>query len=160
MSWLTPPRLLAAAVAAWLAVAALGVALGPPLGHDEAAFAIVVRGDPRAGVWLYRSDGTVALARLGIALGGADWQLRLPGALLGVAIVVAAFAVGRAAFSARTGAWAAALVAGAHPMALRSGQLLGDLPAAAALLGGIAVLAGELERAGQLGGGPRWRIAA
>jgi len=156
MAWLTTPRLVAAALAAWLTVAAIGVALGPPLGHDEAAFAIVARGDPPPGAWLYRSDGTVVLARLGLALGGADWQLRLPDAVLGAAIVLAAFAVGRAAFSARTGGWAALVVAGAHPMALRSAQLLGDLPAAAALLGGIAVLVGELERAS----GPRWQLIA
>lgn len=160
MPWLTTRRLVAAALVAWLTVAVIGVVLGPPLGHDEAAFAIVARGDPPPGGWLYRSDGTVALARIGVALGGADWQLRLASAALGAAIVVAAFAVGRAAFTARTGAWAAALVAGAHPMALRSAQLLGDLPAAAALLGGIAVLVGELERGSGDGAGPRWRIVA
>jgi hypothetical protein len=156
MSWLTTRRLVVAALAAWGGVAAIGLVLGPPLGHDEAAFAIVARGDQPVGAWLYRSDGTVALARLGVALGAADWQLRLASAALGAAIVIAAFAVGRAAFTARTGAWAAALVAGAHPMALRSAQLLGDLPAAAALLGGVAVLVGELER----GTGLRWRVVA
>ena len=156
MPWLTTRRLALAALAAWLAVAALNLALGPPLGHDEAAFAVIARGEQPPGTWLYRSDGTVALARLGIALGGAPWQLRLASALLGASIVAAAFAVGRAAFSARTGAWAAAVIAGAHPMALRSAQLLGDLPAAACVLGGIAALAGELDREA----GPRWRIAA
>ena len=156
MPWLTDRRLLAAALVAWAVVAAIGVALGPPLGHDEAAFAITGRGDAPAGAWLYRSEGTVALARLGIALGGAAWQLRLASAVLGLGVVIAAFAVGRAAFSARTGAWAAALVAGAHPMAMRSAQLLSDLPAAACILGGIAVTAGELGRAT----GPRWRIVA
>ncbi|HEX7835973.1 MAG TPA: hypothetical protein VF469_00855, partial [Kofleriaceae bacterium] len=69
---------------------------------------------------------------------------------------VAAFALGRAAFSARTGAWAAALVAGAHPMVMRSAQLLSDLPAAACLVGGIAILVGELDR----DSGPRWRMVA
>ncbi|HMG56664.1 MAG TPA: glycosyltransferase family 39 protein [Kofleriaceae bacterium] len=156
MPWLTTRRLALAALAAWLAVAALNLALGPPLGHDEAAFAVIARGEQPPGTWLYRSDGTVALARLGVALGGAPWQLRLASALLGASIVAAAFAVGRAAFSARTGAWAAAVIAGAHPMALRSAQLLGDLPAAACVLGGIAALAGELDREA----GPRWRIAA
>jgi len=158
MPWLTDRRLLIAALAAWVAVAALGVALGPPLGHDEAAFAITGLGEQPAGAWLYRSDGTVALAWLGVALGGAEWQLRLPSAVLGTAIVVAAFAVGRAAFSARTGAWAAALIAGAHPMAMRSAQLLSDLPAAACILGGIAVLAAELDRPPGHDPGPRWRI--
>lgn len=156
MSWLTTRRLLLAAVAAWLGVAVIGLVLGPPLGHDEAAFAAAARGDAPAGEWLYRSDGTVAIARIGVALGGADWQLRLASVLLGAAIVAAAFAVGRAAFTARTGAWAAAIVAGAHPMVLRGAQLLSDVPAAAALLGGIAVVTGELDR----GEGPRWRLVA
>jgi hypothetical protein len=158
--WLTTRRLVAAAIAAWLVVATIGLVIGPPLGHDEAAFAIVARGDQPGGAWLYRSDGVVALARIGVALGAADWQLRLASTALGAAIVIAAFAVGRAAFTARTGAWAAALVAGAHPMALRSAHLLSDLPAAAALLGGIALLVGELERAAGCASGPRWRIAA
>jgi hypothetical protein len=160
MPWLTTRRLVAAAIAAWLVAAAIGLVIGPPLGHDEAAFAIVARGDQPVGAWLYRSDGTVAIARLGVALGAADWQLRLASAVLGTAIVIAAFAVGRAAFTARTGAWAAVLVAGAHPMALRSAHLLGDVPAAAALLGGVALLVGELERAAGCATGPRWRIAA
>jgi hypothetical protein len=151
-------HLLAAALVVWAAVAAIGVAIGPPLGHDEAAFAIVARGDAPVAGWLYRSEGTVVLARLGVALGGADWQLRLASALASLALVIAAFAVGRAAFTARTGAWAAALVAGAHPMALRSAQLLSDLPAAACLVGGIAVLVGELDRAAARAVGPRWRI--
>jgi hypothetical protein len=108
-----------------------------------------------AGSWLYRSDGTIEIARLGIALGGAVWQLRLASAVLGTGVVVAVFAVGRAASGARTGAWAAALIAGAHPMVLRSAELLSDLPATACILGGIAIVVGELDRAG----GPRWRIA-
>lgn len=154
MSWLTTRRLVLAALAVWLAIAASGLVLEAPLGHDEAAFALVARGDQPPGAWLYRSDGTVALARVGLALGGAVWQLRLLSAALGTSVVIAAFAVGRAAFTARTGAWAAAIVAGAHPMVLRSAQLLGDLPSAAAVLGAVAVIAAELDR----DSGPRWRI--
>jgi 4-amino-4-deoxy-L-arabinose transferase-like glycosyltransferase len=156
MSWLTDRRLLTAALLAWIAMALIGLVFGPSLGHDEAAFAIAARGEAPAGVWLYRSDGTIAIAKLGIALGGAVWQLRLASAVLGTGVVIAVFAVGRAAFSARTGAWAAALIAGAHPMAHRSAELLSDLPAVACLLGGIAILVGELDRAG----GPRWHIVA
>jgi hypothetical protein len=128
MPWLTDRRLLAAALLAWSTMAVLGVVLGPSLGHDEAAFALTARGGAPPGVWLYRSDGTVEIARLGIALGGAVWQLRLASAVLGTGVVIAVFAVGRAAFDARTGAWAAALIAGAHPMVLRSAELLSDLP--------------------------------
>jgi 4-amino-4-deoxy-L-arabinose transferase-like glycosyltransferase len=152
--WLTDRRLLAAALVAWIAMVAIGLVFGPALGHDEAAFALAARGGAPAGAWLYRSDGTIAIAKIGIALGGAVWQLRLASAVLGTGVVIAVFAVGRAAFRARTGAWAAALIAGAHPMVLRSAELLSDLPAMACLLGGIAIVVGELDRTG----GPRWRI--
>lgn len=153
MTWSFERRLLGAALVAWAVVAAIQLWLGPPLGHDEAAFAIVARGDSEP--WLYRSRGVTLLAELGLALGGADWQMRLASALLGLGVVPAVFAVGRAAFSARTGAWAAAVIAGAHPMAIRSAALLGDLPATAAALAGLAILATELARPG----GPRWRVA-
>lgn len=150
----TERRLLLAAVGAWIAVAVLGLVLGPPLGHDESAFAVSARGDGPP--WLYRSTGVTAIARIGIALGGADWHLRLVNAVLGIGLVLAIYAVGRAAFSARTGAWAAAVIAGAHPIVLRNAQLLGDLPAAACVLLGLAVMVGELSR----DDGPRWRLVA
>ena len=156
MSWLSTRRLLTAALLAWLALAVLGLVLGPVLGHDEAAFALAAHGRAPAGVWLYRSDGTIAIAKLGILLGGAVWQLRLASAVLGITVVLGVAAVGRAAFGPRTGAWAAALIAGAHPMVLRAAELLSDLPATGCVLGGIAILVGELDR----GGGPRWRIVA
>jgi hypothetical protein len=155
MSWLTDRRLFAAALAVWGVVAMLCLVFGPSLGHDEAAFAIAARGQEPPGAWLYRSEGTIAIARIGIALGGAAWQLRLTGALLSALALVAVYAVGRAVFTPRTGAWAAAVLAGAHPMVLRSAELLSDLPAMAGILGGIALLAGELDRED----GPRWRIA-
>jgi hypothetical protein len=155
MSWLTDRRLLAAALAMWGLVALICLVLGPSLGHDEAAFAITARGDAPPGAWLYRSDGTVAIARVGVALGGAAWQLRLASIVLNALAIVAVYAVGRAAFTPRTGAWAAAVLAGAHPMVLRSAELLSDLPAMAGILAGIALLGSELDR----DDGPRWRIA-
>src|SRR5262249_37502383 len=120
MPWLTDRRLVSAALLVWIAMALVGLVLSPALGHDEAAFALVARGGAPAGEWLYRSDGTVAIAKLGVALGGAAWQLRLASVVLGTGFVIAVFAVGRSAFHARTGAWAAALIAGAHPMVQRS----------------------------------------
>src|SRR5215467_15828293 len=127
MSWLTERRLFTAALLVWGAVALIGLVFGPTLGHDEAALALAARGHEPPGAWLYRSEGTVAIARIGIALGGAAWQLRLTSTLLGVFAIVAVHAVGHAAFTARTGAWAAAVIAGAHPIVLRSAELLGDL---------------------------------
>jgi len=145
-------RLLGAALLGWAAVAAMNLIAGPPLGHDEAAFAIVARGG--ADIWLYRSRGVAYLADLGVALGGADWQMRLASAVVGLGVVLAVYAVGRAVFSARTGAWAAAVIAGAHPMVIRNAELLSDLPATAAVLAGVAVIAAELGRPE----GPRWRL--
>jgi len=148
----TERRILLIAIAAWLAVAVIALVASPPLGHDEAAFAAAARGDAPA--WLYRSQGVVALARIGIWLGGSDFALRIVPTLLGVGVVIGTFAVGRAAFGSRTGAWAAAVIAGAHPMLMHGAELIGDLPATACVLAGIAILIGELDRVG----GPRWRL--
>jgi hypothetical protein len=151
VSWLTERRLLAAAVLAWLVVAIASLVFGPPLGHDECAFAVIARGDA---TWLYKSRGVVMIAEFGLLLGGSEAAIRLLMVPLGAGVVLGTYAVGRVTCDGRTGAWAAALVAGAHPMALRSAELLGDLPATAALLVAIALLAGELSREA----GPRWRI--
>jgi 4-amino-4-deoxy-L-arabinose transferase-like glycosyltransferase len=154
MPWLTDRRLLTAALVGWWIIALAGLIFGPALGHDEAAFAITARGDAPVGAWLYRSDGTVAIAQVGVWLGGAEWQLRLMSVVLSTGFVLAVYALGRAAYSARTGAWAAVLLTGAHWMTLRNAELLGDLPAAGCLLAGVAVLVSELGRAD----GPRWRL--
>lgn len=145
-------RLLACAVLAWLVSAIVNLLTGPSLGHDEAMFALIARGEVPP--WIYRSRGVVALGEIGVALGGADWQLRIANTLVGVALPLAVFAAGRAAFDSTTGAWAAAAIAGAHPMVMQNARLLGDLPAAAGVVAGIAVLAHELSR----DDGPRWRI--
>lgn len=136
---------------AWTVAVIVNLISGPPLGHDESAYAVLARGD--APSWLYRSRGMAVLAAPGLWLGGADWQMRLGVALVNLALIPAVFAVGRAVFDARTGAWAAAVIAGALPMMARSAELLGDLPATVGLLFGVALLAGELAR-----DTPRWRL--
>jgi hypothetical protein len=147
----THRQILAAAVGAWFIVGVLALVTGPPLGHDEAAYAVAARGDAPA--WTYRSTGMIAIARVGLALGGSELALRAVALVLGAGVLVGAFALGRAAFDPRTGAWAAVILATAHPMAARSAELIGDLPATACLLGGVALLIGELELAR-----PRWRL--
>src|SRR5438445_11661814 len=78
--------LVLAALAAWLTVSIVSLVTGPPLGHDEAAFAVAARGDAPA--WLYRSLGVREIARVGVTLGGANWALRLTPLVLGTSIVM------------------------------------------------------------------------
>ena len=146
-------KLLVLALLAWLAIAIASLVTGPPLGHDEAAFGVAARGDGPA--WLYRSTGVIWIAKVGVALGGGDVAMRLASVVLGLGLVGATWLVG-SRLSPRAGGWAALVVAGAHPMVLRSAELIGDLPATACVLAGIALLAGELAR----DDGPRWRLVA
>jgi len=139
------------AIVAWLAIALAIAMFGLPLGHDEAAYALEARGGGPD--WLYRSSGMIAIARLGVAMGGSELAMRLPSALLGAGFVAAVWAMGRRAFGETTGAWAAAVIAGTHPMVLRAPELLGDLPGAACILAGAAVLVGELSARP-----PSWRL--
>ena len=139
------------ALLAWLAIAITSLVTGPPLGHDEAAFGLAARGDGPA--WLYRSTGAIWIAKVGVALGGGEVALRLASALLGLGLVAATWLVG-SRLSPRAGGWAALVIAGAHPMTLRAAELIGDLPATACVLAGIAIMAGELSREA----GPRWRL--
>ncbi|CAN5337080.1 hypothetical protein BH11MYX1_BH11MYX1_39600 [soil metagenome] len=144
-------QLVGAALVAWLLVGTLALLSGPPLGHDEAAYAVAARGD--APTWNYRSSGMIAIARVGLALGGSEAALRAVILVVATSLILGTFALGRAAFDARTGAWAALVLVGAHPMASRSAELIGDLAASGLMLGGLAVLIGELERAK-----PRWSL--
>lgn len=142
-------RLLWIALAAWLVVAIVCLVSGPPLGHDESAFAISARGGGPP--WLYRSTGVIWVAKLGVALGGGDTAMRIASTLLGLGMILAAWFAGLQ-LSEKAAGWSALVIAGAHPMSLRSTELIGDLPATACVVAGVALLAGELQR------GPRWRV--
>jgi hypothetical protein len=147
---MSPRQLLLASLAAWGVAVAVAIACNAPLHGDEASYAVIARGD---GDWLYRSRGVAALARLGMALGGSELAVRLGCIVLGFGAVVSTFLLGRAFGGDKVGAWSAAVVAGAHPFVLRAGELLGDVPAAAATLGAIAIIYTELSRM------PRYRLA-
>nr|HEX4312510.1 hypothetical protein [Kofleriaceae bacterium] len=161
---MSPRRVLVAALLAWGASIAAALIVSAPLHGDEAAYAVLAR--TGADDWLYRSRGVVALARAGLALGGSDLAMRLANAVLGFGAVVGAAAVARAlagcarpadsARASRVAAWTAAAIAGSHPFVLRGAELLGDVPATAALLAAIALALGELSR----DAGPRWRLVA
>jgi hypothetical protein len=154
-----PRRLLIASLVAWSAAVAVAVVIGAPLHGDEASYAVIARGDAD---WLYRSRGVVALAKLGLALGGSDLAMRAASLVLGFTVVLAAawlartFAGSDQLAGDRSAAWTAAVVAGAHPFALRAGELLGDLPATATVVAAIAIALGELSRTA----GPRYRLMA
>ncbi len=148
-----PAYVLAAALAAWAITAAIWILLAPPLRGDEPTYAILARGD--GPLWLYRSRGIVAIARLGIEFGASDRAMRITSAVLSLGMPLSVYAYGRVLAGPRTGAWAAAVIAGAHPFVLRAAQLLGDLPAAAATIAAVALVQSELSRAD----GPRYRLA-
>ncbi|HEY0190175.1 MAG TPA: glycosyltransferase family 39 protein [Kofleriaceae bacterium] len=152
MTWTFERKLLGAALLGWAIVVVLNLIFGPPLGHDESAFALVARGDAD---WLYRSRGVTTVAQLGLWLGGGDRAMRLASALLGFSVVLSVYALGRVTFGERTAAWAAIVICGSHSMVSRNTDLLGDLPATAGVLAGMAALASELDREG----GPRLRVA-
>ena len=161
--------LLGAAIVAWFAISLALYALHLPLKHDEAQYALAARGDI---TWLNLSTGTVAIARMGLALGDA----RLAALVMNGGVVVATWWLGCCAFDRpsapafggaarsgkagprerRIGAYAAAVIAGAHPFVLRSADLIADLPAAACAVTGIAILVRELERES----GPSWWLVS
>ena len=149
--WTFERRLLAIAVAAWIVTAIVNLITDPYLGYDEAAFAAVARGDASA-IWLYRSRGVTVLAEIGLAFGDASWQLRLPFVIACAAFPIAVYLLGRAAFDARTGAWAAAVLVTGHQLVARNGYILGDVPATACVVARLAVVVQELSR----NDGPRW----
>jgi 4-amino-4-deoxy-L-arabinose transferase-like glycosyltransferase len=143
-------KLLGAAVLAWLAIGISNLVLDPWFGYDEAAFAAVARGDAAA-FWLYRSRGVVTLAQAGLQLGESAWMLRLPFLVLDLALPLAVYLAGRAAFDTRTGAWSAAVVVTSHQLLAQNGYVLGDVPATAGIVLGVAIACSELSREG----GPR-----
>ena len=150
-----PVLLLVAGIAAWAASAGIAWLAGLPLGHDEAQYVLTARDmiagqEPR---WFYVSPGTSLLAVPGVLAGGGEVALRLPVFLLGIGFVLAAAAIAWRCAGAATAAWLVAFLAGARSFTALGAELLSDLPAAALLLAGTAVIVGEALRED----GPRWR---
>ena len=150
-------RLLAGAVAVWIAAIAIQLASDLPLKHDEAAFVVGARRwwDGAPTIWLYRSMGTEVLVLPAAALGLPAALLRLVPALLTLLVPLGGAALARAAFpQRRLGGWTAAVLAGAHPMLLQVADAMSDLPAAGMILVAMTVLVRELSRPD----GPSWRL--
>ncbi len=148
---ITPRQLVLAALVVWCSCIGLMWWMACPLTGDEAAYALLARG--RGGGWLYRPLGFVAFARLGAGLGDSELALRIPSAIVACLLIPAVYAVGRT-LGTWVGAWAAAIIAGTHTFVLRGPALLTDLPSTMCLLGAIALVIGELDRAS----GPRYRL--
>ena len=148
---MSPNRLLFSAFIGWIVIAIIILLCNSPLGHDESAYAIIAHGVDR---WPYRSPGTIALARLGALFGTAEWPLRLGVFLANSLVVVAVYTLGRVAYNSRTGAWAAAVIAGTGPMVMRSVEILGDLAAMTCTFFALAIIVSELTRKQ----GARWRL--
>jgi len=138
--------LIVAAVTVWVAAAAIRWAIGSPLGHDEARYALSARALlhghlPR---WAYVPPGVAALGVPGIVLGAGERALRLLPLVVNLGVLAAAFALARR-FSRETAAWTLAVLAGTLPLLRLSTDLLSDIPSAALVLAGLAVLLGELD---------------
>src|SRR5262245_12385462 len=105
--------LLLAGVAAWLVNALLGWIAAPPLGHDEAQYAlsakdIVAGHDPR---WIYVSRGMSVVALPGVLAGGSELAMRFLPLVFSCGFVVASWLFARRLFGALTAAWVVALLA-------------------------------------------------
>lgn len=138
---------------AWLVTGVANLVFDPWLGYDESAFAAVARGDAAA-FWLYRSRGVVTLAQLGQLFGESPWIMRIPFLVVDLALPLAVYLAGKSAFDARTGAWSAAVIVTSHQLLAQNGYVLGDVPATAGIVLGVAIVCGELARES----GPRWSL--
>jgi hypothetical protein len=150
--------LVVAAFAVWIACGAIRWVTSPPLGHDEARYALSARGrlagEPRR--WVYVPVGMDVLAAPGVLAGDTERTLRVIPALLGLAFLVAAWRVAAELGDATSAGWAVAVLAGASPLSRFQIDLLSDLPSAACLLALLALLIHELRRPPPL----RWRVVA
>jgi hypothetical protein len=147
--------LFAYAIVAWCVAILVQLAIAMPLQHDEAHYVVSAQrwlaGGPN--VCLYCSVGTEVLVLPAVAADASPAWLRLVPALCTLLVPIGAWALSRAAFPGRAiGGWTAAVLATAHPMIVRVGEILSDLPAAGLLLVGLAILLREIER-------PTWRLA-
>src|SRR5262249_10344985 len=75
-----------------------------------------------------------------------ELALRLLPTVLGIGFVLAAAWLARGVVGGAAAAWAVAALAGSFQLVRRSSELLSDLPAAACLLAGTALVVGGLAR--------------
>lgn len=116
------------------AVVATAITTNPPLGHDEAVYAMradyFVGGGTEIGYWGgHRASGLPILLTPAWLLGGSDQAVRIMSAAIGALVIVASWHLGRVVAGPRVGLLAAALVAGSA-LVTESWLLLADVPAA------------------------------
>ncbi|HUJ60976.1 MAG TPA: glycosyltransferase family 39 protein, partial [Kofleriaceae bacterium] len=139
---------IAIAAAATL-VLATEIAVAPPLGFDEAVYALGGRslvGVERSYYPDYRPAGMRAVAALGVLAGGKDWQLRIVPAALALAFGAAAIRLARRWHGAAAARLVAACLLAWPQLVERGAQLLSDLPAALAGLVALGELIAATER--------------
>ncbi len=152
-----PRALYAIGLAAWIVAGTIYWLLAPPLGHDEAQYALAARdalvGDPPR--WHYVSYGMNALAIPGLLLGGSEIAMRLTPLVVGLTLPMAAAHLARRLFDDESAAWLVLILAGTVALTRRSAQLLSDLPACTCLLIACSIAIDELANPRL----PRWRLA-
>jgi hypothetical protein len=149
------PRHRALFLAALLLLAAMlahQIAIGTPLGPDEAIYATggreVVEGTPASGFDLHRSVGMKALAAVGLAVDFSDWAVRVPVLLCSLGLLIAFRALGTRAFGPWPAAWAAAAMVTSFAIQRRGAEILSDVPSLLLLVLVHLVLVRELGRDG------------
>lgn len=168
---------LAAGLAVWVGSAIILWLAAPPLGHDEAQYALAFQGMLRDGPlrWVYLSKGMHAVVAPGVWAGGSELAMRALPLLCGLGFALAAVHLAWRVFGATTAAWTMLALATAKPLVRRSTDLLSDFPSAALLLVGTTIVLVEATRpapaetgdpgeagggaaAGSLPAGPSWRL--
>jgi 4-amino-4-deoxy-L-arabinose transferase-like glycosyltransferase len=145
--------LFAAALALLAAALVRQVAVGAPLGPDEAIYASggrqLVSGVDPSGFGLHRPVGMKVLAAAGLQLGESEWALRAVAVALSLLFLVAYRAMGSRAAGRWPAAWAAAALVTSFGFQRRGGELLSDMPSLLFVVLILHILLRELDRPGE-----------
>ena len=147
---------LIAGLLAWTVCAVILWLGAPPLGHDEAQYAIaandLIAGNPPR--WFNLSKGMNVVALPGALAGGSERALRVTPLVLGIVFALAVAHLAWRTVGAQAAAWVVCVLAGMRAFTVQSSELLSDLPAATFLVLGTTSLVCEAVRED----GPRWRV--